>query len=76
MEHGGRDGVDYEHEKDRKGWKDGGALDGVERMRHSDSEREREREGGGERDGVRVDDKQIAQPQVESEAMIRTTSRA
>jgi len=72
MEHGPRDGVRYEHEKDREGWKDGGALDGVERMRHSVSERER----GRERDGGRVDNKQIAQPQVESEAMIRTTSRA
>jgi len=36
---------------------------------------ERERGWGGG-DGVRVDDKQIAQPKVESEAMIRTTSRA
>jgi hypothetical protein len=58
-------------EKNRK---DGGALDGLERMRHGDSKRERERERA--REGVRVDDKQVAQPQVESEATIRTTSLA
>ena len=42
---------------DREGWNDGGALVGLERMRHGDSksgrrerERERESEGWGERD--------------------------
>jgi hypothetical protein len=38
---------------DREGWNDGGALVGLERMRHGDSKigrRERERGGWGERD--------------------------
>jgi hypothetical protein len=68
MEHGRRDGIDTSVRRIEKDGKDGGALDGMEGMRRSDSKRET--------DAVRVDDKQIAQPQVESEAMIRTTSRA
>ena len=33
---------------DREGWNDGGALVGLERMRHGDSKSgRREREGGG-----------------------------